>query len=300
MFVTMGGIDKAGHMWGAQDDAATFTGSCSVGTPEAVGAAQTHVRCAAENADVQLGKLLDAVEALDAADHGETLVVLTADHGATYGQSFHGKTGAGDSNSNWYYAPVTVYDFGSPVPPETCVMSVCTPSIYNRPSPALDVLRATNNIQFSYQSTAIETWLIDHSVAKKKEGAAAMLRTPGVIASYWRDGGAFRLYGQNAMTKAESGWWKKHGLELVNTMAADNGPDIVGLLHDKTSYGVYGDHGGAQESVQEVPMVFWSPSLAFENTTGGPFHTTDVMPTILEVMGIPLTAPLDGRARSLD
>ena len=30
------------------------------------GAAQTHVRCAAENADVQLGKMLDAVEALDA------------------------------------------------------------------------------------------------------------------------------------------------------------------------------------------------------------------------------------------
>ena len=56
------------------------------------GSEQTHVRCAAENADVQLGKLLDAVAAKDASDGGETLVVLTADHGATYGKNFYGKT----------------------------------------------------------------------------------------------------------------------------------------------------------------------------------------------------------------
>ena len=41
-------------------------------------------------------------------------------------------------------------------------------------------------------------------------------------------------------------------------MAAADGPDVIGLLHDKTSYGVYGDHGGAQETVQRVPMVFWT------------------------------------------
>ena len=60
------------------------------------GAGQTHVRCAAENADVQLGKLLDAVKALDASDGRETLVVLTADHGATYGKNFNGKTAAAE------------------------------------------------------------------------------------------------------------------------------------------------------------------------------------------------------------
>ena len=47
-------------------------------------------------------------------------------------------------------------------------------------------------------------------------------------------------------------------------MAAPDGPDVVGLLHDKTSYGVYGDHGGAQESVQRVPMVFWTPGMRGE------------------------------------
>ena len=70
------------------------------------------------------------------------------------------------------------------------------------------------------------------------------------------------------MTKSEKDWWKAHGQEIVDTMAADDGPDVVGLLHDKTSYGVYGDHGGAQETVQRVPMVFWSPGLAYGARTG--------------------------------
>ena len=101
------------------------------------------------------------------------------------------------------------------------------------------------------------------------------------------------------MTTSEKDWWRDHGQEIVATMASPNGPDIVALLHDKTSYGVYGDHGGAQESVQRVPMVFWSLSLAFGATTGRPFHTTDVMPTILATMGIPLSEPVDGTARRL-
>jgi arylsulfatase A-like enzyme len=292
MFVTLGAIDKAAHMWGAQADAANFLGDCHSGDPVADGAAQTHVRCAAENADVQLGRLMDEVEALDATDGGETLVVLTADHGATYGQHFYGKTTSGAGDSNWYYAPTGVWDAGAFVPP--------TSTLYNQPSPALQPLIDTHNVQFSYQSTAVETWLIDHSVSQMKLGAAAMLKVPGVIASYWHEGDHFRLYGKNQMTSAEKDWWKEHGQEIVNTMAASNGPDVIGLLHDKTSYGVYGDHGGAQESVQRVPMVFWSPSLSPGATVGARFITPDVMPTILDALGIPVTAPLDGKAYDLE
>jgi arylsulfatase A-like enzyme len=239
--------------------------------------------------------MLDAVADLDAADGGETLVVLTADHGATWGEDFYGTTGpVGISNSNWYYAPVGVFDAGSAgpfVPPSD--------PLYNLPSPALQPLIDTGNVQFSYQSTAVETWLIDHSVVEKREGADAMLELPGVIASYWHDGGRYRLFGTNATTGPEKAWWKQHGQELVDTMAASNGPDLIGLLHDRVSYGVLGDHGGAQRAVQRVPMVFWSPSLAFENDTGAPFKTIDVLPTILDLMGIPETAPMDGIARPL-
>ena len=281
MFVTLGGIDKAGHMWGAQNDVAPA--DCTATN------ALVHVKCAAENADVQLGKLLDAVQAYDAAHGGRTLVVLTADHGATYGASFFGKTGPGDSDSNWYYAPagVPLYDGGALV----------TDGTYTHPSPAIAALD-DGNLQFSYQSTAIETWLKDHSRTKKIQGADRVLAAPGVIASYWHDGDVFRLRGTNAMTSSERAWWKAHGQELVDSMAASNGPDVIGLLEDRTSYGVYGDHGGAQESVQRVPMVFWSSGMVSRRTPES-FRTTDILPTVLKAMGIPLTAHVDGRAHKL-
>ena len=284
MFVTMGAIDKAAHMWGAQADTAPQNCASPTG--------QTHVRCAAENADVQLGKLLAAVAAVDAAKGGETLVVLTADHGAAYGASFYGKKTAGASDSNWYYAPNGVWDAGSGA-------ATIDTTTYNSPSPALAPLRATNNLSFVYGSTAVEAWLIDRSLGAKKAAAAAALQLPGATASYYRSGAGFQLYGTNKMTQSEKAWWKDHGQEIVDTMASPNGPDIVTLLHDNTSYGAYGDHGGAQESVQRVPMVFWSPSLAYGARTGRPFQTTDVMPTILTTMGISVTEPTDGTARRL-
>lgn len=285
MFVTLAGIDKAGHMWGAQADTAPQDCSTLAG--------QTHVRCAAENADVQLGKLLAQIKQVDAQRGGKTMVVLTADHGATFGQTFHGKTTAGAGDSNWYYAPpaLGVYDAGSAaVAPDTVT--------YSNPSPAVHQLNADGNVQFSYQSTAIESWLIDHSTAKKKVGAANMLAMPGVIASYWKSGNHFVLHGANAMTTSERSWWKAHGQEIVDTMAAPDGPDVIGLEHDHSSYGVYGDHGGAQETVQRVPMVFWTPEM-HGNATAEKFRTYDVTPTILRAMGIPVTTPMDGKAHSL-
>ncbi len=285
MFVTLGGIDKAGHMWGAQKDAATFTGDCNAADAALRGANQTHVRCAAEIADAQLGKLRTAVAAYDKAHGGETMIVLTADHGATYGAPFNGKDTLRAGDSNWYYGP-SVYDGGVIAPPGT----------YDIPSPKLAPLIATGNVQFSYQSTAIETWLSVHSLQKSMEAAAIMKTLPGVMAAYYRDGNQFKLAGVNNMSWSEKAWWWRHGQELVDTLISDNGPDVVGLLHDKVSYGVYGDHGGAQESVQRVPVVFWSPSLAAHNTSWGSFRSIDIMPTILRAMGIvPDPNSMDGR-----
>jgi hypothetical protein len=181
MFVTLAAIDKAGHMWGAQAD--TAPQGCTAL------ADQTHVRCAAENADVQLGKMLAEVEQIDDERGGKTLVVLTADHGATYGENFYGKTAADSSDSNWYYAPpaLGVYDAGSGAgAPDTVT--------YSNPSSAVAALNADGNVQFSYQSTAIESWLIDHSEDKLLEGAENMLAMPGVTATYWRDGDHYNLY----------------------------------------------------------------------------------------------------------
>lgn len=74
-------------------------------------------------------------------------------------------------------------------------------------------------------------------------------------------------------------------------------PDV--RLAARFSAEIYGDHGGAGESVQRVPAVFWSPSLAPGDDRGQTFRTVDFMPTILRAMRITLTAPVDGQAHPL-
>ena len=156
---------------------------------------------------------------------------------------------------------------------------------------------ATHNVEFSYQSTAIEAWLTNHTVSDNQDAADIMQTLPGVMASYYRDGNHFVLNGLNKTPASEKAWWQAHGQELVDTMISDNGPDVIGLLHDRVGYGAYGDHGGAQESVQRVPVVFWSPSLAAHKVNKGSFRTIDILPTILQALGIvPDPNSMDGSA----
>lgn len=155
---------------------------------------------------------------------------------------------------------------------------------------------ATGNVQFSYQSTSIQTWLKDTSRAEVAEATAAMDTLPGVIATYRRAGDRYGLVHTNPMSPQERSWWRAKGQGIVDAMAGPSGPDVVGLLKDDVGYGAYGDHGGAQREVQQVPMVFWSTTTK-RKSTGQPFLTTDVMPTILKTLGIPQTYPTDGRAR---
>ena len=158
-------------------------------------------------------------------------------------------------------------------------------------------MNATGNLAYSYQSTAIEAWLIDRSWAKKAEAAAAMKGMPGVIATYVRWGDRFLLASSGRMTATERAWWASHGQKLVNTMASPTGPDVVGLLKDQTGYGVYGDHGGAQREVQRIPMVMYAKGMAHIES-GAPFHSS-MSATVLRNMGIRQMAPMDGKAYNL-
>ena len=276
MLVTLGAIDKAGHMWGAHMDQGSAPGS-----PDE----QTRVPYAAKVADEQLGRMLQKLRELRQLN--ETLVVITADHGATYARHFYGVDAAGASDNNWYY--------GKTVNTED----------YNKPSPALKPLIDTGNVQFSYSSTMIEVWLKDNS-AQMKRAAAKIARTlPGVAATYWREGGKFQLdAGPGGGTAAQFGatelaWWRKHGQALVDTMAADNGPDVIALLADDVGYGVYGDHGSAKESDQRIPMVFWSSNIKPAKPDYA-FRSVDILPTVLKAMGITQVKRVDGRAWNVE
>jgi hypothetical protein len=154
-------------------------------------------------------------------------------------------------------------------------------------------------VRFTYQDSAIRTWLTDTSDAAKRDAARVMSTLPDVIATYRlsADGRRYRLADANlrAMSRDELLWWLIHGQEIVDTMAAPYAADVVGLLHDNTSYGVAGDHGGAQRPVQEIPIVFAGAGIGPRDSLL-PMRSVDILPTILRQMGIRADSGVEGRA----
>lgn len=87
-----------------------------------------------------------------------------------------------------------------------------------------------------------------------------MAEMPGVIASYYRTGRHYTRQwriDKGFLGESERRWFHRHGQKIADTEAATYGPDVIGLLRDNSSYGVAGDHGGAQKSVQRIPIVFY-------------------------------------------
>ena len=136
IFVTLPGVDKAAHMWGGVNDP---------GPTGADGDAMTHMQFAADTADDQVGRIMDALEA--SGDLDDTLVVLTADHGSvgtTYaadgsfpGDHFHGAANPALDHGlkNWYYGNVEN-------------------DSYLDPQPALKPLTDTGNVGLSYSDSS--------------------------------------------------------------------------------------------------------------------------------------------------
>jgi hypothetical protein len=273
MMVSLGSVDKMAHMWGTDDAGASGAGD---DVHE-----QAHLPFAARTADQQVGRLLAELEARGLRD--DTLVVLTTDHAGQTAYRYHGLDGPDRGNFNWYYGQDGDETYLSPQPD-------LAPLVALEP-----------NLDFSYQDGHVAAWLNDRSPQALAEGAAAMRRLPDVIAAYVRDGDRYQRTGPlGAMSGPERSWWVRYGQELIDTMAAPYGPDVVGLLRDDTSYGVRGDHGGHQEQIQRIPMAFSWPGLKPQGRQER-FRAVDIVPTVLELMGVPKVGatPLDGEAYDL-
>jgi Type I phosphodiesterase / nucleotide pyrophosphatase len=289
MLVSLGGIDKLGHMWGPEDEETGPPGSDQE---------MRHLPFIAKTADEQVGRIIEALRTRGVLD--ETLVVITADHAAQTGREFYGRfdtfpPGVPDSNlcdpatgstglrsdCNWYYGQDA-------------------DEIYLDPSPAIAQLRdaLSGNLRFSYQDGHVAAWLNDTSRARRLEAAYAMLDLPGVIATFRLNDAAddYRLVGRNRMDLRELLWFWRHGEELVDTMAAPYAPDAVALLRTDVTYGVMGDHGGHNRLIQNIPMVFYGPGVGSRDSYRE-IRLVDVLPTILETMDIDYDQrELDGRA----
>lgn len=279
MLVSLGGIDKTGHMWGPNDQ----------GEPGALPGSveeMRHLPFAAKTADEQVGRIVSALEAAGILD--ETLIVITADHGAQTGERFHGVNQPSRSDFNWYYGVETTSG---------------TNEDYRSASPAIQQLvdALGSNLGFSYQDSHIAVFANDRSAASLQSAAAAVRQLPDVVAAYYRQGDRYVRVGSIAPLGGEEGaWFKRHAQELLNTMAAESGPDVVGLLHDNVTYGVYGDHGGHQAQVQDIPIIFSWSGLRDGAMPSQEFRSADILPTILTLMGIRFDAgSMDGKAVKL-
>ena len=295
--VSLGGIDKAGHMWGPEDE----------GEPGAAPGSVEEMRrmpFIARNADAQVGRIIQTLKTKELLD--DTLVVVTADHAAQTGRRFHGVLAPGITNPLCSDPPKD--------PPTTSnstgIRSDCNwyfgqdaDEIYNDPSDAVAGLEAAlgGNLAFSYQDTQVGAWLTDTSVAKKREAAAAVLQMPDVVASFRTNAAQddYLLYGTKRMTGAERSWFANHADELVDTMASPNAPDVVGLTGTDVTYGAMGDHGGSNQLVQRIPMVFYGGGVGSKDSNKE-IRLVDLMPTVLRAMGVPYDEDsVDGEAVKL-
>ena len=264
MFLSLPGLDKATHMWGGIDDP---------GGP----APMTHMRRAAAVADEQVGRVMGYLRRSGQLD--DTVVVLTADHGQQPSRHFHGVDAAGQGDYNWYYGNSANGD-------------------YDDPSPAIQPLIDTGNIDITFQDGAIRTWLDDRSDEATAETAEVMADLPGVTAVWDREGRHYEKVshlGRAGMGDAEWAWFKARAQTLVDTEAAAYGPDLIATLRDNTSYGVAGDHGGINRHVQRIPIVFAGAGTTPADSNA-PIRSVDIMPTVLDMMGIGVIRPMDGRA----
>ncbi len=295
MMVSLGAIDKMGHMWGPEDRGEKGADPGSIEE-------MRHMPFVAKNADRQVGRIVDALDERGILD--ETLIVITADHAAQTGNPFFGLLAPGVTNP----------PCGPSTPPSTGIRSDCNwyygdednarqDEVYLDPSPAVAALRdrLAGNLAFSYQDTQIAAYLNDRSLAKKREAADAVLDMPGVVASYYINAAQndYTRFGTNRMTGQERKWFDDHADELVDTMANNTAPDVVGITGTDVTYGVMGDHGGSQELVQNIPMVFYGPGVS-QRDSRREFRHVDVLPTILEAMGVDYDpGDLDGEAVKL-
>lgn len=252
LLLTFGGIDKVGHMLGEQDG----DGLTSV---------RSGYRLAdvARIADEQLGRLLDALRERQLLER--TLIVVTSDHGGQTNRFYLGNN-----------------KFQSCCPLENSEARV-------QPPYWIEHLTQIGKLHTAYQDTSVKLWLADQSADNERAIVAGLADISGMVDVYalrssgtdWRYERAFSR--RNALPAAARRWADRRHDELMQTMAAEGAPHLVGLLADGFGFGRIGDHGGAQERVQRIPMIIRIPGERGRARTE-PFRLMDIDREVTRVM----------------
>ena len=174
---------------------------------------------------------------------------------------------------------------GSPATPRRTV-----PNTADGPA-ALKPLMATGKIEFSYQSTAIESWLKTgqpHVGRPARRGARHEdpARRDRHLHQARRPLRAALLRAHDDRGRVRAGG-RRHGQELVDTHGVLRAPRTSSACSPtRPCTRVYGDHGGAQKDVQRIPMAFYAKGMKHKDASRARLQLVDIMPTILRAMGI--------------
>jgi hypothetical protein len=264
IFLTFGGIDKVAHMLGEQDG----RGLQSVPS-------EYRLADVLRVADEQLGRILDALDARGLTDR--TLVVVTADHGGQKNESYLGNNGS----------------------------QTCCPFVNSTPARGpywLEHLSQIGKLRTAYAGTSLTLWLSDHSAENEEALTRGLKDVSGITEIYIRRRAADAHRYEQVFSALDTQpvkfqtWARRHSADLMASMAGPAGPDLVGLLADGFGFGRIGDHGGAQELVQRIPMIIHVPGEAPSRRTTS-LRLMDLAPEITAILGLP-PAPLSGSSRA--
>ena len=228
--LTLGAVDRVGHMFGADRDLERPNGS------------QVHMRDLLLTADAQVGRLVEFLRLKGWDD--ETLLVVTADHAGLGAENWHGVDRPGGSWANWAWGPLA--------------NAKTEPALRPRLGPLAEA-----GLEAMYSDTALRLYLKPDADAKRVSEFVSQL--PGVVLvarktkapEGWRYEPVFRDPAR--LSDLERRWFEAHVPALLATWACERGPELVALLDQQTSWGQPGDHGGAQEGVQRIPLIFAGP-----------------------------------------
>jgi hypothetical protein len=226
LFLTFGGIDKVSHIMGGHEGVRPVQ-TQQIETPYDLPAML-------KIADEQLGKVLDELERQDLLKR--TVIVVTSDHGGQTDEHF-----LGDGKSGWY---------GESVGQKNIDVNETVKAFSTDPA-----------VRLTLQNTAVRVWTKSGAATRALE--KKLQKIPGAIAIYKKNE-AQKVYesrwlSTGVMSPSEKRWHALTATEILKNSYAPTSAHYFVLLKDGYGFDAIGDHGGAQERVQRVPLFVYSP-----------------------------------------